>query len=314
MAAVRVAVWERRKRTPLTPERVSSALRASSWVVFTAVAGMGAFSSYTFVSGAFSQSTLIPTSLAFGSMAISQCFSTARASAVAALTLGLIPSSLAMIWAGDYNASVLGVSLLTIAILMIQFVSAQLDHLVTEVKLQREVYALANTDGLTNLLNRRALVGLVEKELAQPENRFALALLDLDGFKGVNDRLGHLAGDDLLRVVAQRLEKTCGKGMVGRLGGDEFVVVFRSVRDAEDLKPRVQGLLGELCQPTELSGESVMVRSSLGVANFPADGQTTAQLLAAADGALYENKRERTRSGERVVATESADRRRHRGS
>jgi predicted signal transduction protein with EAL and GGDEF domain len=93
------------------------------------------------------------------------------------------------------------------------------------------------------------------------------------------------------------------------------VVVFRSVRDAEDLKARVQGLLAELCQPTELSGESVMVRSSLGSALFPDDGRTTALLLAAADAALYENKRERTRSGERVVATtESADRRRHRGS
>ena len=187
-----------------------------------------------------------------------------------------------------------------------------------QVQLQREVYDLANTDALTNLLNRRALLAALEKQLALGSGEsFAVSILDLDGFKGVNDRLGHLAGDDLLRVVGARLAASCGTAAtVGRLGGDEFLVVFRSVQGAADLQGRVTSMLSELCQPTELRGESVMVRASLGSSIFPADGDTTATLMAAADEALYANKRERTRSGERpgAVTEDSADRRRHRAS
>ncbi|MFZ5438590.1 MAG: diguanylate cyclase domain-containing protein [Myxococcota bacterium] len=314
LALVRTVSWARTRREALAPQVVSKALRGSAWLAFISMAGMGAFTSVTYVTGVFERSTLIPISLAFGSMSIAHCFATLRPTAVASLTLGIAPSSLALLAVGDFNARVLGVSMLSVAGLMIHFVAVQFDHLVLELQLQREVHDLANTDALTHLHNRRALVRVVEQELARgPGNTFALALLDLDGFKDVNDRLGHLTGDALLQVVAQRLVASCGPtATVGRLGGDEFVVVFHAVRGEPELAARVSALLQELCQPTELSGETVPVRASLGSALFPRDGDSTPALLAAADAALYANKAERTRTGERVAPTATHERRKHR--
>lgn len=316
LAMVRTVVWTRRTRADLAPAAVSSALRASAWIAFSSVLVMGSFASLTFVSGTFSRSTLIPISLAFGSMSVAHCFATLRPSAVAALTLGIVPSSVAMLLVGDFDARVLAVSMLSVAVLMIRFVAGQFDQLVIELQLQREVYELANTDSLTNLLNRRALVAAIEKGLALgTANAFAVVLLDLDGFKGVNDRLGHPAGDTLLQVVGQRLVASCGAaGSVGRLGGDEFMVVLHSVQGVAEVDSRVAALLGELCQPTQLEGEPVMVRASLGFAIFPRDGSTTAALLAAADDALYAHKRERTPDPGPAAASPSAERRRHRTS
>lgn len=315
LAVVRATVWSRRRPAALSAERVSSALKWSAWFAFAALLVMGSFTAYTFVSGAFHRATLIPISLAFGSMSIAHCFATLRPSAVAAITLGIVPSSAVMLAVGDFDAQVQGVSMLTVAVLMIRFVAGQFDHLVTELLLQREVYDLANTDALTNLRNRRALMALIEQELGVAGNSFAIALLDLDGFKGINDRLGHLAGDALLRVVARRLAASCGPlATVGRLGGDEFLVLFRAVQGPDNVQARVTAMLGELCQPTDLSGEQVPVQASLGYSVCPTNGTTTAELLAAADDALYANKRARTQGRTGTRSEDSADRRRHRNS
>ncbi len=316
LAVVRSVIWNRRKHTTLSPDAVSSALRRSAWIGTTALAIMGVFTSYTFASGVFQQSLLIPISLAFGSMSIAHCFATLRPSAIAALTLGIIPSAAAMILTGDFNAQVLGVSMLSVAALMIRFVAVQFDQVVTEVRLQREVYDLANTDALTGVPNRRAVVAMAEKELAVGAgNRFALVLLDLDGFKSVNDTLGHIAGDALLRVVAARLSQTCAAtDTVGRLGGDEFLVIFRAVKDSHDVETRMRVMMETLCQPAPLDTGTVMVRSSAGCAVFPDAGNTVAALLATADEALYANKRERTAARSPADAVTLDERRRHRAS
>ncbi len=316
LAVVRTVMWSRTKQGALAPAAVSSLLKRSAWVATATLLVTGAFTTYTFVSGAFFRSTLIPISLAFGSMSIAHCFAPLRPSAVAALTLGIIPSAAAMILVGNFDAQVLGLSMLTIALLMIHFVAGQYDQLLTEVQLQREVHDLANTDALTGLANRRAVVAMVEKELALGTgNTFGVALLDLDGFKGINDRLGHLAGDALLRVVGQRLNTSRAvTDTVGRLGGDEFIVVFRAIQGAPDVPARSAAMLAELCRTTEIAGEMVMVRASLGASTFPQNGHTTAALLAAADDALYANKRERTAVQATVEAEAPEERRRHRTS
>ncbi|MEX5719814.1 putative bifunctional diguanylate cyclase/phosphodiesterase [Geodermatophilus maliterrae] len=160
----------------------------------------------------------------------------------------------------------------------------------------------ALTDELTGLANRRAVLRRVE-ELAGEQLPMALALLDLDKFKEVNDGLGHAAGDDLLRLVAGRLTGQLRTGdVLGRLGGDEFAVValLDPGATAEDCAALGRRLVQQLDEPFALGGMSVHATASIGVAFRPGtdDGDpdgagrtTTTELLRQADAAMYSAKR-----------------------
>jgi diguanylate cyclase (GGDEF)-like protein len=122
---------------------------------------------------------------------------------------------------------------------------------------------------------------------------FGVALLDLDGFKAMNDKFGHHAGDDLLCHVAERLKGAARThDAVGRLGGDEFIVLFRNILFDEEVPARATALLAGLCRPAEVAGAQVSVAASLGHAHFPNDGATVTDLLIKADHALYTIKRQ----------------------
>jgi diguanylate cyclase (GGDEF)-like protein len=315
LAVIRSVMWTRTKRVALAPGDVSKVLRRSVAIGVVSLAVLSAFATYTFVADLFGGSTLIPTSLAFGSLSIAFCLATLRPSAIAALAVGIVPCSVAMLAVGPFDAKILGLSYLSVAVLMTRFVGSQYDLLAKELLLQREVYDLANTDLLTGLPNRRAIMASMEQERARGSaHTFAVVLLDLDGFKGVNDTLGHLAGDELLRVVAQRMKQACiaPDATAGRLGGDEFLVILRPVHGVLDVKTRADALLHALCGPTVIDNEQVHVRSSLGTATFPNDGTTNAALLAAADAALYADKRSRAAAHVAAVSASSEERRRHR--
>jgi diguanylate cyclase (GGDEF)-like protein len=152
----------------------------------------------------------------------------------------------------------------------------------------------ALTDELTGLANRRAVLRRIS-ELSAEGTPVALALLDVDKFKEVNDALGHAAGDDLLRLVARRLEDSLRSGdLLGRLGGDEFAVV--AVLD-EDVPAEVAGrILGQrlharLEEPFPLDGMFVHSSASVGVTTSSPDVARPAQLLRRADVAMYDAKR-----------------------
>jgi diguanylate cyclase (GGDEF)-like protein/PAS domain S-box-containing protein len=153
----------------------------------------------------------------------------------------------------------------------------------------------ATHDELTGLANRAVVLDRLAEALAAGERtgrHVAVLFADLDGFKEVNDSLGHAAGDQLLTTVARRLQATVRDGdTVARLGGDEFVVVagdLPSVAAAHDLARRVRYAVA---QPTEIDGHMVMTRISIGVA--AADGRPADDLLRSADAALYDVKRSR---------------------
>jgi diguanylate cyclase (GGDEF)-like protein len=117
-------------------------------------------------------------------------------------------------------------------------------------------------------------------------------MLDLDGFKAVNDHLGHAAGDAALREVASRLRRSVReRDLVARTGGDEFVVVLADLAPGEsaahDAAQRVEAAF---TTPLVLEGERVNLHAAVGVATYPADGRDPEQLLAAADRAMYARK------------------------
>lgn len=154
----------------------------------------------------------------------------------------------------------------------------------------------AQTDPLTGVANRAGLAAHAERLFIDAAPR-ALMLIDLDHFKPVNDRFGHEAGDAVLVEIADRLEKQVRPGdTVARLGGDEFVILFNGAPDRATLETIAQRLLQVLAAPLLFRGESVAVGGSVGVARDPAADMDLAQLMRAADAAMYHIK-ERGRSG-----------------
>ncbi|TCM20758.1 diguanylate cyclase/phosphodiesterase [Novosphingobium sp. PhB165] len=159
-------------------------------------------------------------------------------------------------------------------------------------RLEAESARLARTDALTQLPNRRRFLEDVEQRLegCSPDKRFSIGLLDLDGFKPVNDTHGHAQGDRLLQAIGGRIAALCdGKATVARLGGDEFGVIVPAAIDA------AQELMQRICltvqEPVELGDTLVSVGASGGVAAYPDSGRDVNDLFDRADFALYYAKR-----------------------
>lgn len=159
---------------------------------------------------------------------------------------------------------------------------------------RRELDFAASHDPLTGLLNRRGLDRVLD-EAGESGEALGLLLLDLDGFKLINDRHGHQAGDDLLKQVAMRLKGVVRPGdIVARLGGDEFALLVRGVEDAVALSEVADRAVSVVMAPVLLMGQFVTVGASVGVSVKPErdSGHWTAEVLTrAADQALYGAKR-----------------------
>jgi diguanylate cyclase (GGDEF)-like protein/PAS domain S-box-containing protein len=168
---------------------------------------------------------------------------------------------------------------------------------VTErVRRERRIRREADSDPLTGLANRRALERALDAALerAQDAGRsVGVLMVDLDGFKALNDGFGHLAGDAALREVARRL---CGcvreRDVVARIGGDEFVLVLPDLHPEHDAARECAARVrAALAPPLAIDGAAPRLGAAIGVACFPRDGADGAQLLAHADRAMYRAKR-----------------------
>ncbi len=155
-----------------------------------------------------------------------------------------------------------------------------------------QTWRQANLDPLTGVPNRRAFMTALGEAL---DADGALLFIDLDGFKSVNDTLGHAAGDHLLTVVAERLSAAVREGdTLARLAGDEFVVLARDVRAPADLARLARRLTAAFTEPVRLGDTAVPVRASIGTTLFTA-GEECQAVLHRADTAMYEAKRESSR-------------------
>ncbi|WP_347249630.1 sensor domain-containing diguanylate cyclase [Zoogloea sp.] len=153
---------------------------------------------------------------------------------------------------------------------------------------------LANHDTLTSLPNRGFLEGHFKKELNRcTEQGLALgvAVLDLDGFKPINDTYGHAVGDALLVQAAQRLSAALRNGdVIARVGGDEFVAIFPNINNRETLRFLGDRLLSVFAHPFQIQGHLIPLGGSVGLALAPEDGSDQDSLLRAADAAMYRAK------------------------
>lgn len=288
---IRIGLWVRRLRKPIPPDQISKLLRMNVIASLGMMVGLGIATTYTFVAGTFQSILLIPMSLGFGATSIAHCLYTLRPAAIGTVIIGLVPSSIAMILVGPFEAQMLGVAMISVGVLMVRFVAEQYDQLITGLTLADANQRLALSDPLTGLANRRAIMAALDGEVAEGRS-FAVALIDLDGFKQVNDSLGHHVGDLLLCEIGERLSEAADLGDdIGRLGGDEFIVLFRNVADEGECSARANVLLGALCAPVEIGGERLRFGASLGFAVHGPHGDNVEQLLHSADEALYAAKR-----------------------
>ena len=165
---------------------------------------------------------------------------------------------------------------------------------------------MASFDALTGLSNRRIFLERLEQsvEVARRTGQhFALMYLDLDGFKQINDRCGHEAGDLVLKKTAARLREAVRKSdSIGRMGGDEFTVTLGTINRYEDAGQVADKILDALRRPIVLpDGSAGQIDASIGISVFPDDGKDGDALMAAADDAMYEVKRN-GKSGWRLAA------------
>ena len=155
----------------------------------------------------------------------------------------------------------------------------------------RQLHYLGTHDALTNLPNRQQLslrIAQAIAECSRRESPFAVLFIDLDGFKSINDSLGHSVGDDLLKACAERLRQDVPPtAMVARLGGDEFVIVVEHVVEPSSAEALANGVLRRLSQEIDVNGLPLRVSASVGVAFYPRDGSNAGELLHSADAAMY---------------------------
>ena len=166
--------------------------------------------------------------------------------------------------------------------------------LVMQSEAEEKLRHMANHDLLTGLATRRLGIEYISFALAEArrhKSKAAVLFIDLDGFKAINDTLGHDAGDCLLRGVAERLSHCVREvDLVVRVGGDEFMIVMTSINSREDIARIAQKVINALARPFQLADENASIGASIGIALYPDHEQEPDALVKRADVTMYEVK------------------------
>lgn len=159
---------------------------------------------------------------------------------------------------------------------------------------------LALHDELTGLPNRRLFAGRLSQaieECRRTKTSLALVVLDLNGFKHINDSLGHHAGDQVLREVSSTLRRSVrGTDTVARLGGDEFIIVASDMPNAQSIERFIDSIRTAVERPIHVNGKPILVSASVGLALYPADARDATRLLRLADQRMYARKKKPVQS------------------
>jgi diguanylate cyclase (GGDEF)-like protein/PAS domain S-box-containing protein len=158
---------------------------------------------------------------------------------------------------------------------------------------EKKIETLAYRDSLTGLFNRRVFYDKLKEKIQNigKGQRFAVCYIDLDGFKRVNDSMGHNVGDELLRYVAKNIEDSMGEeDVVARIGGDEFVI-FTDCVDHEKIGAKMESIIGRLNSGLKIFDYSIKISLSIGVAIYPDHGNNVEEIIKKADTAMYMAKR-----------------------
>jgi len=224
-----------------------------------------------------------------------------RSTMLVAAGMALIGFSIAILVTPYWHDNIFTASGLLIGLVVLpMYMTSLLDRLNSlNQQLQHELERTSHSarhDTLTGLPNRQTFFDRLDLAIdrsARSGRGFAVMFIDLDDFKEVNDRLGHLAGDTVLATVGERLQRCCrDDDFSGRFGGDEFALLFDDIDDCEQALAaagRVAGAIGEAIVLKD--GRQATMSASIGISLFPIDGQSPGELTHAADLAMYATKR-----------------------
>lgn len=273
----------------MSPRRARRVIKEATWLSGTMGAMCSSWAVINWLAAPPEYHSYYAMIMAMGSLATAYCLSSIRFATIVNLGIGLVPIMALMLTSGHPPEIAAGTSLLVATIFLLRMIVQQHGQLIDLLQLQRRMHELAHTDPLTGVANRRELDTLLEQQVAaaHEETHFALALIDLDGFKPVNDRHGHHAGDLLLCEVAARLRRACSDAaIVARQGGDEFAILVPPGSPLLDTA-LADHILAALAPPYRIEGQAISVGASIGVAAWPDDGTSSRRLLESADRALY---------------------------
>ncbi len=324
LSITRTLIWYRRRSAPFDAEKVAKIL-----ISLTLVSGLiciisGIWSVMAWYSNANDQRFFIPLIMAMGAFSVAYCLSIIPFSAAFNLVAALLPLNLVMLFSGETFLIAVAVTVMIAMIYLTALLRRHFYNMVRMIELQVQMHDLANTDILTGLLNRRALIeeyrttvygesnSLVslmvsdedtDEDNQQPQSAISnsmkvdseitnitMVMLDLDGFKPINDIYGHEAGDKMLKMIASRMAKHIGEyGTIARIGGDEFAILFVN-KPVQFCHQMIESLSYILSAPYVIDGEEKSVGISYGLAHNDDNIGSIERLLSKADAELYNMK------------------------
>ncbi len=285
-----VLVHNRGRR--MSPRRARRMIREASWV--SGITGLmcSVWTVTNWLAAPVDAHSFFGMIMAMGSLATAYCLSSIRSATFVNLGVGLAPIAVLMLASGNPPEIAAGTSLVIATLFLLRLVIQQHGQVVDLLELQRQMRELAHTDPLTGLPNRREFDLRLDQEFAaaHEDRPFAIGLLDLNGFKPVNDQHGHAVGDLLLCEIAERLRAACGEdAVVARQGGDEFAILAPSGSPLLGTS-LANHILPALAAPYRIDGRPIHVGASIGTAIWPDQGATVRKLFEVADNALYAAK------------------------
>jgi diguanylate cyclase (GGDEF)-like protein len=331
ITVVRMRYWlDLRTATP-TPQKALGQLKAARTRAVLLVAGYCVWGLALFGQADLGRQAYIAAFMFMGAIGFAYCLAILPAIIGPCLLLVALPVVFRLLISGNPLLICMGVNFALVLVLTFRMLNAYFEGFLEMVSShtailaeqerarkaemlalaeQSKAKAIADTDALTNLPNRRAFIACLEELIVErrtTQRGFAVAMLDLDGFKPINDSFGHHVGDAILKQVGERLLVTADAGgIVARLGGDEFSILLPSLSAAKPVTRKAEELCGTLAIPFRVGDMTVRLSGSCGVALFPEAGHDAGQLLERADTALYYVKR-RARPGVALFSYEMED-------
>lgn len=283
--AVRLIWWVRTRRAIIDPSEAQRIINRAAVIAALICATAAGWTVASWLESVPGQRTYYPLFMVTGALAAAFCLSSARVATVLVLATGVGPVLAAQVLAGNEMDRLAAGVILLATLFLLRMNQQQHHQQIDLLRLQRHMREQAATDALTGIGNRRALYERLQGELAQGRS-VGLVLLDLDGFKPVNDAHGHAAGDRLLIAVAERLRAIAPDiATAYRLGGDEFAVVANRSGDYET-QLLATSILGGIATPFDIDGLHLAIGACTGAANSRAEDSIDS-LLARADERLY---------------------------